>query len=742
MASLRWSGLAALFSVGCSLAFSAPANPVQVDFTVKNGCAELAWRSDGLALAAQSAGLPRAEGGAGAVWTLRLQSVQDAKATLDLSSRDQQAKVEPIAGGYRVSYGPLVDASGGRHALELMLEVRSEYAAFAVTGSLRNGTTAWRVVEFAGPVVGGLPAQLEQHPLLVPYGYGMQVRAVPKEPTKPAKRAPAWLAAGEGVLELKADYPSYEASMPWLALTGEAGGLYLGVHDAQQAPTNLVVRHDAATNRLSLRLAHPLTVAPGDSWALPKTAVYLYRGGWQTAAKFYRAWYDRACPAPATIPWVKQSSGWLLAILRQQNTELIWDYPSIAKLCDVADERGLNIVGLFGWTEGGHDRWYPDYQPDERMGGEQGLKAAITAAHQRQKRIVIYYNGQLIDQGYSYWEPRGRAMTVQEADGSYAFQSWQKYLDTPARIHGLACLASVDWYQVLLNLALKAHRLGADGVIYDQLGMTAPMTCYAKGHGHPVPAVVYGADRTRLLQRVRDHMRTVQPDFLVMTEGLHDAVLGSVSLFHGCVLGVFAPTTAEVRHLQGAKTVFAQFPDLFRYTFPEVLTTIRNPRPMQERRTTNYACLFGMRHEIETRYAADKAYLLEGKMPAADAYANMVSKVTVSAVQSMSPAEATKYLRTMVDFQRTHAAFLWEGRFASNLGYTIDGPATLLARAYESGDRLAVVVWNPEKTPASFQVAVPGYRLTEAFEPERGAVDPAASLGADSIRLLIAVKAQ
>jgi hypothetical protein len=267
------------------------------------------------------------------------------------------------------------------------------------------------------------------------------------------------------------------------------------------------------------------------------------------------------------------------------------------------------------------------------------------------------------------------------------------------------------------------------------------MSCHAPGHGHAVPAVVYTADRVRLLRRIADHMKGIQPDFIVMTEGLHDSVLDSVALFHGCVSGVFSPTPAEIHAMQTRSATFSLLPDLFRVTFPEVLTTIRNPRPMEDRLAANFACLFGFRHEIETRYAQDKAYLLDGVIPARNAYDNIAgSRPNVDVMQATPPAEATRYLRTMIDFQRAHADLLWSGRFVGDAGFSLVGPTTLMAKGFVAGERLGVVVWNTAQAPAAITLTAPGYRFAAAWEPEKGSVKPEADLAPGCIRLIVGVR--
>lgn len=686
--------------------------------------AVLACGPEGLSLTARRAGIPSATAAGEALWTLRFEAKGKPGEQRVLSGAGATPRIERLRDGFRLIYDVGRGGEADEPAATVALEFSGDGKTFSVAGSVSVRPGRWIARAFRGPVLGGIDARLDRQPLLVPYGMGMQVRSVPKVPQKAAKRAAAWNAAGDGVVELSTDYPSYAGSMPWCAFAGAEGGLYVGCHDPRQDAKTLVVRHSAPTQRFSLAWEHAIACAPGDTWRLPATVLYVYRGSWHEAARLYRAWYDTVHRAPRSVPWVREASGWLLAILKQQNEEIHWNYSSLPKLCDAADERGLDVLGLFGWAEGGHDRWYPVYEPDPKMGGEAALKASIAAAQKRGKRIILYYNGQLIDQGHTYWNPHGRDMTIQLADGSFGFQSWQKYHDVPARIHGLACFGSTAWRQCLLELALKAERLGADGIIYDQLAMTAPVACYATNHGHPVPWITYGTDRRDALQHIVEHMQRVRPDFAVMTEGLHDNVLGAVSIFHGCVMGVFSPTAAELKAMQGGEAVFAQYPDLFRYTYPEVISTVRNPRPMEDRTTANYCCLFGLRHEIETRYVPDKDYLLKGTMPTKKDYENIAgSRPNVDSMRTATREEAARYQHAVSTFQRKHAAFLMKGRFLGDSVFSLEGPSTVMAKAYASRGRLGVLVWNTGKAPVDFRLKVPGYTPTGVDAPESIATD-------------------
>lgn len=48
---------------------------------------------------------------------------------------------------------------------------------------------------------------------------------------------------------------------------------------------------------------------------------------------------------------------------------------------------------------------------------------------------------------------------------------------------------------------------------------------YGEGHGHPVPSMVHEVERPVFLKRIADHLRRINPEFIVMTEGLYDCAL-------------------------------------------------------------------------------------------------------------------------------------------------------------------------------------------------------------------------
>jgi hypothetical protein len=706
----------------------AAAGPTPAPASLAGPRATLTLDGRGLSLAPRDSACPAIAAQGGPLWSVVIQAMGPTTSTkmlagkpLVISSTGQTPRREVTADAIRLVYDRLGDGQRS-WKIGLTLEIRRQGEAFAIGGELRNEEKGWLIRELNGPVLSGIQASLAAHPLLFPNGLGKRISQVP---------------AGKAVSEVSATYPSGEGTMQWCAFAGERGGLYFGCHDATHGAKTLVARLGSENKPHSLLVKHRgIFLRAGQRWPLPPVMVFPYSGSWHVAAHYYRAWSDSATPLGPVPDWARGASGWLLCILKQQNGEVMWDYPSLAKLCDVADQRGLDILGLFGWAQGGHDHLYPDYNPDPKMGGPEALRKVLAEVHRRGKHAIIYANGQLIDRSTGYWATQGKDQGVIQENGVSLQETWQKYRNFPAQHFDIGCHVTKGWNERMLALALQAHALGADGILFDQLGVVGPKPCFAANHGHPAPAMVYTGDRRAMLRRIADHMRKIDPNFIIMTEGLHDSLLDSISLFHGCVQGVFTPTQAEILSRIQNTAPSAAFPEMFRFTFPEVMTTVRHPTPMMDRVMANYACAYGLRFEIESRYAPDVRYLKEGAVPSREDYREVLGPPNVAMMRATPPAEAARYQKQVTEFMRANAGLFWRGRFVDDEGFTLNG-RNLLARGYAQGDRLGVVVWNPADTPATFSLAVPGARLIGASEPERETVEPFGPLPAQSIRLLV-----
>ena len=712
----------------CGMAGVAETAPIRVEGTAGN----LTVDAKGLSLAPAVAACPSSVATDEAFWTLTLEPAPGtAGGDVVLDSAGQPTpKMEKTADGVRLVYDTLTDGKK-RRDVALTLTVRSSDNAFEVGGEIRNGTKEWVVKGFTGPVITGIKTELAKTPLLFPSGFGWRINQVPSDDTKIAP----WGRSGKK-LTLSAGYPSASGTMQWFAFAGEAGGLYVGSHDPRYGAKVLSVRYDPASKTFGAAFQQRFFVRPGESRSLPPMIVLPYAGDWHVGARTYRTWVDSVGKQIEKPAWAKTASGWLLAILKQQNGDIMWPYETLDKLAEVADDRGLDILGLFGWGYGGHDHLYPDYDPCPLMGGEKGLREGIKHVHARGKRVVLYANGQLQERGTAYWTTTGQHLAVTRCDGSTEQEFWHKYANTPGYHFDIGCQATEGWRERMLTLAEQANDFGADGILYDQLGMRGPTACYAANHGHPIPFMSYEEDRKEMLREIAVKMKKSNPEFVVMTEGFHDAILDSVAYFHGCVRGCFQESSGLIAQRLAGGGKDDLFPEMMRYTYPEVESTIRFPSPLVDRSMANYTIAFGLRFEIESRYIPDRDYLLDGRIPAVEDYGVVLAKPSIDLVRSLPPKETAAYLKKAAGFQKKNAALLMTGTFTDTEGFEFCGSG-VVAKGFKAGDRLGVLLWNTQGKPAAFTLSVPKASLTSASEPEKDSVEAFSELGPQSVRLLV-----
>ena len=651
------------------------------------------------------------------------------KAPLAVESVEQACRRE----GGRLMYGPLT--CGGRTLdMKVVVNVCDTPSGKAYSGVVENNDKRVRVTMFNGPRLDTVALDPAKAHIYIPAGFGRRLNYFPTD----QKKLEPWEKKSNEIMYLETSpYPSRHLSMPWIAIDTGSGTWYAAVHDAQERFKRIGVRWYNRAKKTDVRFRHLVSIRAGDKWELPETVFEKVDGDWHAAAKRYRAWFDSAHKAvrSAAPDWTRDLTGWLLVIMKQQNEELMWPYTDIPKLCDVAERNGLNSIGLFGWTVGGHDHLYPDYDADPKMGGAEALKAGIAEAHRRGIRVCIYANGQLQQIGATkFWGEHGEKIAIRKRDGSPYIQTYHKYKDIPVYQFALGCLHAAPWHDRMLALARQARSFGADAILYDQLGVTTPFECWGKGHGHPVPWTSHCEDRPGFVRRIADEMHATDKDFAVFTEGLHDGLLDTIGMFHACQPGSFMSDVNVLKTSRATSRANAEpFPELFRYTFPELVTTTRNPTPMTLRSFVNYAAVFGLRHEIEIRYMPDRTYALDGKVPTKKDYGEVKNLPSLQSMQAEPPAVASAYMKAVGDFQRTHAKYLLRGRFVDDEGITCRN--RVVAKRFVADDGTsAVCVWNVTDKPVSVSFSALG-RPKGVFAPAgEGTTGP---LAPDSIRLYV-----
>jgi hypothetical protein len=529
--------------------------------------------------------------------------------------------------------------------------------------------------------------------------------------------------------DIAVSYPSYRCSMPWLMLDDLQGGVYVGVHDSQDQCVDFTVNADEQAQNLHVSLTCFPFVSPGKTVTLPPVVIKHYDGHWSNAARFYRNWFDRVGKVASIPTWMRENSGWLLAILKQQNESVNYDYiTGIDELADIAIARGLSTLGLFGWTVGGHDHLYPDYDPCPELGGRDALKAAIKRAKDRGLRVILYANGVIMDVATPFYRKHGKDAANIMADGRVNLSQINKFTDGTPVIYATACPSSPQWRKQMLSLAVQAHELGADGLLYDQIGVYGRHECHHPEHKHANPMDGYSTGRVQMIRQIAQHMQTIDQDFIIATESFIAPMARELRMIHGFGYGY------GLSHYSSGNELY---PDLLRMTFPEVVSTNRIPQPLMDRNVAHYAVMHGLRQELEIRYQ-DDVKLMRGEQPDWDeAYTNAAGsppkkQMLLEAVAADEKNEMAK----LMAFVKRHADVFYHGTYQSDLGFTLHSDA-VQARAYRTADeQFAVVLMNAQKQVGQFELHVDDHQCTLVDTPNGSLAGKVQSLEPLSICLM------
>ena len=477
----------------------------------------------------------------------------------------------------------------------------------------------------------------------------------------------------DGGKVLTTPYP-YTLSMQWMTLIDGDQCLYLAGHDDQFYASSLRAVGDERRD-VTLEMGKMAFVEPGEVWECPEYVMSLYEGVWQRGAAEYRAWADSWRRPVTPKKWMREMNGYYLVINKQQFGDEVWPYDTIPRLYDLAQENGCDAVGLFGWFHSGHDNQYPDLEVSPTMGGAEGLKAGIRAIQAKGGHVTLYYQGHLIDMGSPFYTSgKGQRMAGKSRWGTPYFEEYSKYSESDflrrysRKIFVTVCPWCKEWRDLMAERADWVRSFGADGILYDQIGGINPTPGFDKTHGHTKPSLSSAQGRLRLLPAIRQSVDKYD-GYSFMTETITDVY----SQFIDCIHGIGSRYGAKAERAEFVKKPAPRafnMPEMFRQTFPETISTVRNPRPYIDPRLANYSLTYGFRFEMELRYQSDRDFIEENRHP-----------------------EWKEYARAMCALRKRHADLLLEGAYSCDPALEKANPA-LNHGVFTQGGRQCVVFWN------------------------------------------------
>ena len=389
------------------------------------------------------------------------------------------------------------------------------------------------------------------------------------------------------------------ASMNCYILAGEKQGLYVGSHDATIQDTWHGLRLYADKDKKFTELEFGLFKYPqcfvGEKWSNNSNILSPYVGSWHKAADKYGKWVRASWWDHHDAPqWIREMKSWQRVIFKHQYGNYLFKYSDLyGRMQKAGESVDADAVFAFGWWKEGMDRGNPAYTPDDTQGGDEGWRKAIEKFKKSGQKLIMYYNGQLIDTESEFYKSGdGKRISYKspsntEVADQYRFSGKGTWLaEYQAVTFVMADTRHQVWRDKLVEMADRAHRNGANAVFYDQLGIgfqqKRPWDT-SREFSVPNNRLIY--DKGQTLKYLRTYLENkYESDFGFGTEQLND----------------YTSQWVDFVHITGIKHGKENFSELFRYTFPEVIFTDRNIRDdtnIEPR--VNMTLLKGLLNDIE-----------------------------------------------------------------------------------------------------------------------------------------------
>lgn len=523
-------------------------------------------------------------------WRMFLDYCEDGKKReLCVYSHRQKAKsILYTASEAIYEYDCLIAEDGTEYKIDLTLNIKGADGEIEFSFLIQNHSSL-RVNELQYPLFqfSGKNNSFSEDTLYIPEGLG---RRIPNPHAYASRFHTEYMASDhKGVLKMYS-YPG-ELSMPWMALENGKEAFYLGIHQKVFKKQSFLIGCEARKAEkpyFLLGIASYPAVCTGETVRYEGFTCTLFDGGWRSCARHYRLWADKnwltVSPKKESV---KRLNGWQRIILKHQFGKIYHTYHELPNIFREGKKYGIDMLLVFGWWKEGMDSGYPNYEPDDALGGAQALKAAIDEINQDGGRVVLYANGHLIDKATEYYKSCGYQYTMKDIELNdyhehYMFSGEGTLLKMGYKTFVTGCYGTKEWKEKILEIERRHLALGSNGTFFDQLGCAFSL-CFDSAHTH---GKRIDLDPQLRLDAITDMKSLLSGDEWFGTEWVIDRISPLMDFTHGCGCGYF--------YEKGA------YPYIFRYAFPEILTSNRFLHDDKEgfKKHLNYAFVFGLLFDV------------------------------------------------------------------------------------------------------------------------------------------------
>jgi hypothetical protein len=280
---------------------------------------------------------------------------------------------------------------------------------------------------------------------------------------------------------------------------------------------------------LELNWTHFPYTPPGESFDGSTVVLRGHSGNWRDAALIYREWFTQNIGlVDSRNDWLRNQTAYATIMCMLPEDQINLRYADIPQWAELVAEDGYKSVLFCGWQFGGHDRGYPHYEIEPRLGTWDELEAGVRACHDLGLRVSFFANIQTVDISLDWYKDELHKYEINDIFGCPFFICGWGMGTLGARKNMTRSPLSdmnpshPEVRELLVTRFKKLAEIGADGIHLD------------KNFVHALdfnPRLTVGPDQAmqqgiiKCMHEILDTCRAINPDFCVSYENNWDRLL-------------------------------------------------------------------------------------------------------------------------------------------------------------------------------------------------------------------------
>jgi len=466
-----------------------------------------------------------------------------------IDGMDQTAEsIEQTEDKITVTFSDLQSEKCGNFDIKIIYEILLKDETVAFRARLQNDSE-YPVSEFWFPRIGGWDkfGNHRDAKVAVP-GYLDCNHDLAIFKTYPGRRD-----LGAEAAEWLTGYPGMV--MPWWDIYDEETdtGLYLGYHDTTfrasfwhtylcpnasgRTDDKWLTKEEACGEPVGMIFSHvryPF-IKSGEVFESGDFIFRIHEGDWHQGSLYYRDWFMKNFPFDKSKSWLRKKSAWFTSVIYQPEDKIIADYETYDQWCKDAENYGITCHELTGWDKGGLERDYPEYYPEEKLGGQTGFEKLMKNIDERGSKCLAFVNYNILDTATKWFKEELHKYAHQDEFGNTPnWMAWGESTlkarsQVSVRRHILSS-AVPEMENILTEHFVNIAKSGAHGLQIDKLCVGSAIDFNPLNTEKPDVALCEGLIQS--VSRMLKKCKEINPDFCIASEAVQDRFIPFIDVFY------------------------------------------------------------------------------------------------------------------------------------------------------------------------------------------------------------------